>query len=143
MERLAWSWSDWTRKRSPWFATLAAAAIFLLLYGGGTLIALAFGEPRAFFRDVRWPSAYLIVALSAHQLTRLSEAIESLWEGLRPWLARPESEIASLSAMTRPTLARFFPASAAIWIAFVVVIGICTRRSAAWVREPRTSRCGP
>ena len=70
----------------------------------------------------------LIIALSGYQLVALPRAIDRLWEDLSPWLSNPDEEIASLKAQTRPLLARFFPASAFVWLAF----GLAWVLSGSW-----------
>jgi len=100
---------------------LASAALFVVLEIVGAFVALSFGELRAFAADPRWMTSALIIALSAYQLVALPRAINRFWETISPWLSNSDEEITSLKAQTRPLLARFFPASALLWVAFGLV----------------------
>jgi hypothetical protein len=117
-ERVAWWWTDLAAGRPAQFAWLASASLFVVLEGAGALVARSFGELRAFAADPRWTTSALIISLSAYQLMALPRAIDQFWEKLSPWLSNSDEEIASLKSQTRPLLARFFPASALVWLAF-------------------------
>ncbi len=117
-ERIAFWWTDRAEGRPATYAFVASVFLFIVLYGGGALVAQAFGDLRAFVTDPRWAASALIIVLSAFQLVTLPRGIARLWEHLIPWLANSNAEIAALKAQTRPLLARFFPVSVFVWLAF-------------------------
>ena len=81
-ERIAWWWTDRASSKSARYGWLASVILFVVLYGGGALIALAFGELRAFVTDLRWAASALIIALSDTSSSRcrvLSSAFGRAW----------------------------------------------------------------
>ena len=139
IERLAWFWTDWIGRRAPAFAYLAILALLVISYGGSLAIAWRAGDAVAFLTDPRWLVACVIVTLCAVQLVILPRAIDRLWESLRPLLADPDGELPRLRAATRQLLARFFPLSVSVWLAFAGVWFV-TNSWAEQFRHPALGR---
>jgi hypothetical protein len=137
--RVAWWWTDLAVGRPARYAWLASATLFVVLEIVGALVALSFGEVRAFAADPRWMTSALIIALSAYQLVALPRAIDRFWETVSPWLSNSDEEITSLKAQTRPLLARFFPASALVWVAF----GLACVLTGSWSELFRSRQLAP
>lgn len=120
-QRIPWLWHDVVVARSPLPLWATVSLLVVIVHSYVALSAFAAGDLPRFLGDIRWLIITAITALPGFALGYLPGAIHRFIEGLRPWLANSDDEIAAFEASIPNLLTRFFFASAIFWGAFMVL----------------------